>query len=220
MKTTYLAVMPKHRRPKAVPKGQVGYFQLRARKFYEAPGMTAQQARDAIKRGDLRPTWENGKRCTVTLDGKPAASTAPLLGELLDKAELHGTLCVLRIGTECYQPKYRTYARHQSADQRKFSWHALSLSGFTYDPQEITHETMMGHVKAGDAFELALLKEDHNGIPMGAIVSVCRARLGLEAASNAFVQLNSKILHGRRFAIKQLLNGGRLGPADLESYVR
>lgn len=62
MKTIiYLVVMPGCRKPKAVPPRDVAFFRQHARKFYEARGMSADEARKAIADGGLAPTYENGK---------------------------------------------------------------------------------------------------------------------------------------------------------------
>ena len=58
---TYLAVMPRCHKPKAVPRSAVVFYQRRARKFYKVKGMTAAEARAAISRGDIEPTWVDGK---------------------------------------------------------------------------------------------------------------------------------------------------------------
>jgi len=76
--TTYLAIMPRHRRPRAVPPSAVSFYRQNAARFYEAPDMTAEQARAAIAEGALQPTYVAGQRTGAGPDSRALSSLTAL----------------------------------------------------------------------------------------------------------------------------------------------
>jgi hypothetical protein len=211
---TYLAVMPRARKPKAVSKGDVGYYQRHARLFYEAPGMTAAEARQAIKEGILQPTWEKG-RPVVAYDvetGRGRTETRIFLTDLMKQVEeSRDRNVVLRIGQDIYQPEYSYW--HGGP---KMTWHKVGLSGFTYDPAPMTQGDLEKHLRRNDTWEMAWFSEDYNGVPMAGFVVAARSGRNLSVINEDWYRQQSMTLSGRRFRTTQIVDGGMLRPADLE----
>jgi len=141
-KVTYLYVMPGRRTPKACGSQQAGWFQQHAKLFYEAPGMTAEQARVAIKAGHLRPTFVEGRPAAVDLATGKVKKRAALPEPSDDKRVIEAsTLRDLMMAAEKWLAQGRAYR-----------WAAL---GFTepYFIDEITR----GYENGGDTYLLAKL---------------------------------------------------------------
>jgi hypothetical protein len=211
--TTYLAVMPRARKPKAIPQSAVGFYQNKARLFYEAPGMTAAEAREAIKEGTLQPTWIKGQPVVgyASDTGAPRTERRTSLGQMLQMAEEHGVDAVLRIGTDVYTPQWS----YRGA--RKIGWHEVSGGGFTYDPDPIGYAKLEQAVRNHETFEVGLLREDYNGIPLGGIAAMVKAGYTLEAINDPMMKRHSAMLSGRRYKAIKVIEGGMIRQADLES---
>lgn len=211
---TYLAIMPRARKPKAVPKGDVGYYQKEAREFYEAPGMTAAEARRAIKDGTLKPTWIKGQPVVAysveTGEGRTEARI--FMADLMKQVEESGDRdAVLRIGKKVYQPQYS-----YRAGGPKMTWHETDISGFTYDPTPLSHGQLERHLRNKDTWEMVWLQEDYNGIPMGGIVVLAESGLPLSRMNDDDIRAQLSGLSGRRWRSRQNVDGGMLRSADLE----
>ena len=110
MKTTYLYVMPGRRTPKACGALQAGWFQQHAKYFYEAPGMTAAEARQAIKEGHLRPTYAEGRPASVDLQTGKVKKRAALPEPSDDKRVIEAyTLRDLLMAAEKWMKANWTY---------------------------------------------------------------------------------------------------------------
>jgi len=218
-KVTYLAIMPRHRKPKAVPKGSVGFYQARAKKFFEAPDMTAAQAREAIKRGELQPTWVDGQPVSsyeVSSKGvRPKTKKKVMLGDLMDQGE-NAPMAVLRIGRKIYTP-HPSYSRHST---RPYAWHEHDISGFTYSQSPMSGADFDRHMKNKDTFELAILREDFKGIPMGAIVAIAQSGMELRYINSDSIKRQAAGLSGRKFSATDIIEGGQLTAADEASLMR
>ena len=208
-KTTYLAILPRHRRPKAVPPSAVGYYQMHAREFYEAPGMSAEEARQAIKDGSLRPTWVNG-RPVVSTDietGRQRTEKRTLLGEVPLNRDL-----VLRLGTQIFTPQYTG---------SELQWHEHQLSGFTYSDTPMTGRDVERHLRAASSWEIAELRESYSdGFPMGAIASIAASGLKLDDLENDdYTRRRARAagLSGRPFKVHVIASGDRFTQADAYS---
>jgi len=205
-KTTYLAILPRHRRPKAVPPSAVGYYQMHAREFYEAPGMTAEQARQAIKDGSLRPTWVNGRPVVGTdiETGRQRTEKRTLLGEVPLNRDL-----VLRLGTQIFTPQHDN------------QWHEHHLSGFTYSDTPMTGHDVERHLRAASSWEIAELRESYSdGFPMGAIASIAASGLKLDDLENDdYTRRRARAagLSGRPFKVHVIASGDRFTQADAYS---
>jgi hypothetical protein len=217
--TTYLAIMPRARKPKAVPRGQIGFYQREAREFYEAPGMTAAEARQAIKDGHLKPTWVKGQPVVTysaeTGEGRTEARI--FLADLMKQVEESGDRsAVLRIGKTVYQPEYSYRPSFGGRGGPKMTWHEVGISGFTYDPNPLSMGQLEKHLRKKDDWEMVWLSEDYNGIPMGGIVVLAKSGMGLARMNDGDIRSRLSGLGGRRFRSKQRVEGGMLRPADTE----
>lgn len=212
--TTYLAIMPRARKPKAVPKTSVAFYQKNAREFYEAPGMTAAEARQAIKDGHLQPTWIKGEPVVAysTGTGKPRTEARIFLADMMKQVEESGDRnVVLRVGRTIYQPQY-SYRAGGSG----MTWHETDISGFTYDPTPLSQGQLERHLRNGDDWEMVWLSEDYNGIPMGGIVVLAQGGVPLNRMNEPGIRAQLSGLSGRRWRSRQNVDGGRLLPADLQ----
>jgi hypothetical protein len=109
-KVTYLYVMPGRRTPKACGSQQAGWFQQHAKYFYEAPGMTAAEARQAIKDGHLRPTYVEGRPAAVDLQTGKVKKRAALPEPSDDKRVIEAyTLRDLLMAAEAWMKASWTY---------------------------------------------------------------------------------------------------------------
>jgi len=220
MKTVYLAVLPKHRRPKAVSASSVGWYQLNSRYFYEAPNMTADQARKAIQLGHLKPTWVDGKK-VVAYDlatGKGRTETRLTLGDALREVEVAGPDAVLQIGSTIYTP-HHAFAHGQERLRWKYAWHKADISGMLYSDAAMSWGDLEKHMANGDRWSVALLREDDShGIPMGGIVAASQAHLSLkEIFHHPNIQRLVQGIGGRRWGLRALIEGDRLERVDLAS---
>lgn len=221
---TYLAIMPRHRKPKSVPKSHIGFYQRQAREFYEAPGMTAAEARQAIKDGILQPTWVKGKPVVAysAETGEGRTETRIFLSDLMKQVSDAGDRsALLRIGEKVYQPQYSFQPRHMyrpggSPGGSSMTWHLTHLSGFTYDPSPLTAGQLERHLRNGDSWEMAWIQEDYNGLSMAGIVVLAKSGLKLDRINDESIRTRLHDLGGRRFRTTQVVDGGRLKPADIE----
>lgn len=217
--TTYLAVMPRHRKPKTVPKSHIGYYQREAREFYEAPGMTAAEAREAIKAGHLQPTWIKGEPVVAYTTGtaKPRTEARIFLADLMKQVEESNDRdVVLRIGRNIYQPQYAYRPSFGGRVSMAMTWHDTDISGFTYDPTPLSMGQLERHLRRKDDWEMVWLSEDYNGIPMGGIVVLAQSGRGLEGMNSEGIRAQLSGLSGRRWRSRQRVEGGMLRPADIE----
>jgi len=221
---TYLAIMPRARKPKAVNKGEISYYQKEAREFYEAPGMTAAEAREAIKEGYLKPTWIKGQPVVAysVATGEPRTEARIFMSDLMKQVEKSGDRdAVLRIGRNIYQPQYSYQPRHVYRPGGKpggtnMTWHDTDISGFTYDPTPLSHGQLERHLRNKDEWEMVWIGEDYNGIPMGGIVVLAQSGMGLERMNDESVRAKLSGLSGRRWRSRQRVDGGMIREADLE----
>jgi hypothetical protein len=212
--TTYLAIMPRHRKPKAVPRSHIGFYQKEAREFYEAPGMTAAEARQAIKDGFLKPTWVKGQPVVAysSETGEGRTESRIFLADLMKQVEESGDRnVVLRIGRNIYQPQY-SYRAHGP----RTTWHDTDISGFTYDPNPLSMGQLEKHLRNKDDWELVWIREDYNGISMGGIVVLAKSGRGLDGMNSEGIRAKLSSLGGRRWRSNQRIEGGMLRPADVE----
>jgi len=217
--TTYLAILPRHRRPKAVPASHIGYYQREAREFYEAPGMTAAEARQAIKDGHLKPTWMNGKPVVAysAETGEGRTETRIFMADLMKQVEESGDRnVVLRIGQNIYQPQYSYRPSFGGPPRSSMTWHDTDISGFTYDPTPLSQHQLERHLRRKDSWEMAWIAEDYNGIPMGGFVVLAKSGRPLSLINDEGMKRRLSGLSGRRWRTKQIVEGGILRPADIE----
>lgn len=211
-KVTYLAVLPRHRRPKAVPASAVGWYQQNAHEFYEAPGMTAASAREAIADGTLKPTWIKGKPVVgYSAAGKPVAEERTSLGEMIRRFDAQNSPNgVLRIGSVIYTPhfSYRSGSR--------FTWHEVGPSGFTYSQDPLTLGQLQKHLRNHDTFEMAYLQESYNGMSMGGIAVLAKSGRNLSDINNPALVARLSDLQGTRYRAMKVIEGGIMRPVDLE----
>lgn len=208
MKTLYLAVLPRCRKPKAIAPRSLGYYQQNAKYVYEAQGMTATQARTAIKEGSLTPTWINGERATTTNTDttKPKRIS---LQEVLCNSKYVGNY-ILRIGSDIY-----TAQRCFHGTQPGISWHKVDCSGYLYSQDPLRYKDLQRYYVEHATFDLVELTEYAQNpdslAPMATYHNVARTYKNFELDSIRKLDARYKNLDGRQFAIKHVWKGGRIG---------
>jgi len=212
-KTLYLAVMPKCRRPKAVPPSSAGWYEQNAAKFYVAFNMTAEQARAAIKDGGLKPRTINGMRVAssdpsaMPEEDARRAAMREFDRMLLALREIEGAggqqHFLLVVGHVLY-----TRERSWSEQREVWGWHKVGREGWTYvEFPATTRELRLSFQPA--SWALYSQQEDvcrTSGMPTAGYVGLALAGVQLDTDDEYF-RCRGRTLGGVWFNVKRLAGG-------------